>query len=61
MIGTDRHAINAMLMEPWLDCIMHPMAKGWEGWVALEDMPESTKLLYTHNPVMAKQMLADAG
>jgi len=48
-------------MEPWLDYIMYPMAKGWEGWVALEDMPESTRLLYTYAPDLAKQMLADAG
>ena len=61
MIGTDRHAVNGMLMEPWADYIMHPFARGWEGWVALEDMPESTRMLYTYDPDLAKQMLADAG
>ena len=61
MIGTDREAVNAMLMEPWLEYNMAPFAKGWEGWVDVKDMPESTKTLYEHNPELAKKMLADAG
>lgn len=61
MIGTDRQAVSGMVMEPWLDYNMHPFAKGWEGWVAIEDMPESTRMLYKYDPELAKQMLADAG
>ena len=61
MIGTDRHAVNGMLMEPWADYIMHPFAAGWEGWTPLEEMPESTRMLYTYDPELAKKMLADAG
>ena len=61
MIGTDRSAVNGMLMEPDLEYNMHPFAAGWEGWVPVDEMPESTRMLFTYDPEMAKQMLADAG
>ena len=61
MIGTDRSAVNGMLMEPDLEYNMHPFAAGWEGWVPVDEMPESTRMLYTFDPELAKQMLADAG
>ena len=61
MIGTDRSAVNRMLMEPDLEYNMHPFAAGWEGWVPVDEMPESTRMLYTFDPELAKQMLADAG
>ena len=61
MIGTDRSAVNGMLMEPDLEYNMHPFAAGWEGWVPVDEMPESTRMLFNYDPEMAKQMLADAG
>ena len=61
MIGSDREAVNAVLMEPWLEYNMSPFARGWEGWVPVAEMPESTKMLYNYDVELAKKMLADAG
>ena len=60
-IGTDRLAINTMMMNP--DTLHHryPMGDAWPGFVAMEDLPESSQLLYDYDPEAAKQMLIDAG
>jgi peptide/nickel transport system substrate-binding protein len=38
-----------------------PLAKGTALYIPIDQMPDSTKQLFTYDPAKAKQMLADAG
>jgi peptide/nickel transport system substrate-binding protein len=60
MIGTDRKAIfDAVTGIGVSHC--WPIFPGSAGHVPLEDLPESTRMLFEHNPELARKMLADAG
>ncbi|KKK56488.1 hypothetical protein LCGC14_3064020, partial [marine sediment metagenome] len=60
MIGTNIDAIfkaNLLMGETYA----FPIAPGVPGHVPLEELPAETRLLFDYNPVLARQMLADAG
>ena len=60
MIGTDRGAIFDAVTGIGVS-YSWPIFPGSTGHVPMEDLPESTRLLFDHNPELARQMLADAG
>ena len=61
MIGTDLQTISKSVYPGGAELNSFPLAKGLPAWTAIQDMPASTKELFTYDAVKAKQMLADAG
>jgi peptide/nickel transport system substrate-binding protein len=61
MVGTDMATIvQSVYGEGELNSF--PIMNGYPGiWTPLDQMPASTQVLFTYDPVKAKQMLADAG
>ena len=60
MIGTDRGAIFDAVTGIGVG-YSWPIFPGSTGHVAMDDLPESTRMLFDHNPELARKMLADAG
>jgi peptide/nickel transport system substrate-binding protein len=61
MIGTDLEAVTKGI---WREGNIHafPLNSGAAGiFVPLEELPESTRMLFEYDPELAKKMLADAG
>jgi len=59
-IATDFEAISQAVYEG--EAIIHGcFCPGTPQYTPLDELPESTRLLFTYDPVLAKKMLADAG
>jgi peptide/nickel transport system substrate-binding protein len=60
MVGTD---INTIGMNAWGkgNYDVNPLVKGAALYIPIDQMPDSTKQLFTYDPAKAKQMLAAAG
>ena len=61
-IGTDREAVIAAIYgEGEADSYIFNSDSLPSVYVPVEEMPDSTRLLYQYNPELAEQMIADAG
>jgi ABC-type transport system substrate-binding protein len=60
MIGTDLGTIRDLVF-PGGDLLGWPVAQGDPAYTAIENLPASTKSLFTYDPTTAKQMIAAAG
>ena len=59
--GTDQHTVAENFFQEY-DLHAHPLREDAAGlFVPFEELPESSRELYTYDPERAKQMLADAG
>jgi len=60
-IGTDRAAVHKAVFADVGIIYSWPLMEGIPGFVPLEELPPETRMLWDYNPVLAKQMLRDAG
>lgn len=60
MVATDFASIRD-LVNPGGDILGYPIARGNPSYTPIENLPASTKTLFTYNVTTAKQMLAAAG
>ena len=62
MIGTDLRAFSKLFLSEWLPIDWFPMYYADPSvHIPVAEMPEENQVLYKHDPMLAKKMLADAG
>jgi len=60
-VGTDLNAIAKAIFPGGSELLGLPLAPGLVSFTPIDQLPASTKSLFTYDVAKAKQMLADAG